>query len=94
MSGLFTSLERDFPSTSGLLRQARYLLRSCLYAQAIADGDPCFSVRELAVRRGDPNLARLLASSQPGEATVPTLTNAYPGCAGSSATSPQRTRLP
>jgi predicted nucleotidyltransferase len=71
MSGLFTSPERDLPKyLPGLLRQARYLLRSCLYAQAIADGDPCFSVRELAVRHGDRNLARLLASRQPGEGTA------------------------
>lgn len=71
MSELFTSPERDLPKyLPGLLRQARYLLRSCLYAQAIADGHPCFSVRELAIRHGDPNLARLLASSQPGEATA------------------------
>ncbi|MCA1674127.1 MAG: nucleotidyltransferase domain-containing protein [Actinobacteria bacterium] len=68
MSELFTTPERDLPKyLPGLLRQARYLLRSCLYAQAIADGDPCFSVRELAVRHGDPYLARLLASRQPGE---------------------------
>ena len=53
MSELFTSPERDLPKyLLGLLREARYLLRSCLYAQAIADGDPCFSVRELAVRLG------------------------------------------
>lgn len=71
MSVLFTSLERDLPKyLRGLLRQARYLLRSCLYAQAIADGNPCFSVRELAVRHGDPHLARLLASRQSGEADV------------------------
>jgi len=70
MSELFTSPERDLPKyLPGLLRQARYLLRSCLYAQTIAGGDPCFSVRELADRHGDPNLARLLASSQPGKAT-------------------------
>ncbi len=63
MSELFTSPERDLPKyLPGLLRQARYLLRSCLYAQAIAAGDPCFSVRELAIRHGNPNLARLLAS--------------------------------
>jgi predicted nucleotidyltransferase len=71
MCELFTSLERDLPKyLLGLLREARYLLRSCLYAQAIADGDPCFSVRELAVRLGDPYLARLLASRQPGGATA------------------------
>jgi predicted nucleotidyltransferase len=71
MSELFTSPERDLPKyLPGLLRQARYLLRSCLYAQAIADGDPCFGLRELAVRHSDPYLTRLLASRQPGEATV------------------------
>lgn len=70
MSELFTNPEWDLPKyLPGLLRQARYLLRSCLYAQAIAAGDPCFSVRELAIRHGDANLARLLASSQQGEAT-------------------------
>lgn len=68
MSELFTNLELDLPKyLPGLLRQARYLLRSCLYAQAIAEGEPCFSVRELAVRHGDPYLARLLASRQPGD---------------------------
>jgi Nucleotidyltransferase domain len=68
MCELFTNPERDLPKyLLGLLREARYLLRSCLYAQAIAEGDPCFSVRELAVRHGDPHLARLLASRQPGE---------------------------
>src|SRR4029077_15211361 len=36
MSELFTSQERDLPKyLPGLMRQARYLLRSCLYAQAI-----------------------------------------------------------
>lgn len=70
MSQLFTRPQWDLPKyLPGLLRQARYLLRSCLYAQAIADGAPCFSVRELAVRRRDPFLAQLLASRQPGEAT-------------------------
>jgi len=71
MSELFTNPERDLPKyLSGLLRQARYLLRSCQYAQAIADGAPCFSVRELAARHHDPALTELLASRQPGDATV------------------------
>jgi predicted nucleotidyltransferase len=71
MSELFSSLEQDLPKyLPGLLRQARYLLRSCLYAQAIAQGEPCFSVRELAVRAGDSDLARLLASRQQGEAST------------------------
>lgn len=66
MSQLFTCPEWDLPKyLSGLLREARYLLRSCLYAQAIAAGDPCFSVRELSRRHRDPDLARLLASRQP-----------------------------
>jgi hypothetical protein len=70
MSTLFTTPDRDLPRyLPGLMRQARYLLRSCLYAQAIADGEPCFSVRELAVRHGDPHLAHLLASRHTGEAT-------------------------
>jgi predicted nucleotidyltransferase len=76
MSTLFTSLDRDLPRyLPGLLRQARYLLRSCLYAQSIAAGNPCFSVRELAIRHNDVNLARLLASRQQGEATVADLTD-------------------
>lgn len=65
MSELFCSPSRDLPKyLPGLQRQARYLLRSCLYAQAIALGQPCFSVRELAVRHGDPDLERVLASRQ------------------------------
>lgn len=71
MCELFASPEQDLPKyLLGLVREARYLLRSCLYAQAIADGDPCFSVRNLAVRLGDPYLARLLASRQPGGTTA------------------------
>lgn len=68
LSELFTSPEHDLPKyLPGLLRQVRYLLRSCLYAQAIAAGAPCFSVRELAVRLGDPSLTHLLASRHVGE---------------------------
>lgn len=71
MSALFTSLDHDLPKyLLGLLRQARYLLRSCLYAQAIAAGVPCFSVRELAIRHDDANLVHLLASRRRDEATV------------------------
>lgn len=63
MSQLFMNLDTDLPKyLPGLLREARYLLRSCLYAQAIADGAPCFSVRELASRAEDPTLVRILAS--------------------------------
>lgn len=63
MSQLFTTPELDLPRyLPGLLREARYLLRSCLYASAISEGRPCFSVRELALRHGDPDLSRLLAS--------------------------------
>jgi predicted nucleotidyltransferase len=70
MSELFTSAERDLPKyLPGLLREARYLLRSCLYAQAIAAGESCFSVRELATRHNDPSLAHILASRQLGDPT-------------------------
>lgn len=70
MSTLFTTPDRDLPKyLPGLLREARYLLRSCLYAQAIAGGDPCFSVRELAVRHHDPKLANLLSSRHTAEPT-------------------------
>lgn len=71
MSELFTSPDRDLPRyLPGLLREARYLLRSCLYAHAIDAGAPCFSVRELAMRHKDPELAPLLASRQSGEPSL------------------------
>jgi predicted nucleotidyltransferase len=63
MLEVFGSPHADLPKyLPGLLREARYLLRSSLYAQAIADGAPCFSVRELANRHADAALASLLAS--------------------------------
>jgi Nucleotidyltransferase domain len=49
----------------GLTKVARYLLRSAMYAQALDDGQPCFSVREIAARRHDPALVTVL-SSHPG----------------------------
>ena len=58
----------------GLLREARYLLRSCLYARAIAEGKPCFSVREIAQRNADPPLASLLSSRHTTEPSVAELT--------------------
>lgn len=65
MSSLFTTPDRDLPLyLPGLLRHARYLLRSSLYAQAIDQGRPCFSVREIARRHADPQLVTLLASRQ------------------------------
>jgi predicted nucleotidyltransferase len=71
MSELFTTPEQDLPRyLPGLLREARYLLRSCLYAQAIAAGRPCFSVRELAARHNDPHMVSLLASRHPEGASV------------------------
>jgi hypothetical protein len=71
MSTLFTTLDRDLPRyLPGLLRHARYLLRSCLYARAISQGSPCFSVREIAQREGDPSLVRLLASRHSGDGTT------------------------
>lgn len=71
MSELFTTPDQDLPKyLPGLLREARYLLRSCLYAQAIAAGRPCFSVRELAARHNDVHLAILLTSRHPEGASV------------------------
>jgi hypothetical protein len=68
MSEVFTNPDRDLPKyLAGLLREARYLLRSCLYAEAIAEGNPCFSVRELAARHSDPSLVELLASRHVGK---------------------------
>jgi hypothetical protein len=45
-----------------MVRLARYLLRTSVYALAMKDGDPCFSVRQLADRFHDPQLSTLLAS--------------------------------
>lgn len=71
MSSLFTTPLTDLPKyLEGTLRHARYLLRSCLYAQAIEQGDPCFSVREIARRVGDPELTEILASRRRKAATA------------------------
>jgi len=47
---------------AGMVRLARYLLRTAIYATAMAEGDVCFSVRQLADRFDEPSLAILLAS--------------------------------
>lgn len=46
----------------GLTKVARYLLRSALYAEAVDQGEACFSVREIAERRNDPALGSVLSS--------------------------------
>jgi len=75
VSKILGCLEMDLPKyLPGLLREARYLLRSCLYARAIAEGNPCFSVREIAQRNADPPLALLLASRHTAEPSVEDLT--------------------
>ena len=62
------SMVLDLPSperaahVAGLVRLTRYLLRTAIYAKAMQQGRPCFSVRELAIRFDDPPLATLLAS--------------------------------
>lgn len=48
---------------AGVTRLARYLLRTAIYAKAMKEGRPCFSVRELSRRFNDPSLAILLASN-------------------------------
>lgn len=47
---------------AGMVRLARYLLRTAIYASVMSDGESCFSVRELAARFNEPRLAILLAS--------------------------------
>jgi len=65
------SLDWDLPKyLPGLLREAKYLLRSALYGKAIMEGRMCFSVRELATRYDDPDLVELLSSRPSGEATI------------------------
>lgn len=46
----------------GLYREARYLLRSALYANSIVSGEPCFSVREIAERICDEKLIDYLSA--------------------------------
>lgn len=55
----------------GRIRVARYLLRTAVYVAALADGEPCFSVRELAERANEPGLVRILATDVEA-APVPT----------------------
>lgn len=49
----------------GLTKVGRYLLRTAMYAQALDEGKPCFSVRELAHRSADPALVAVLSSHEP-----------------------------
>lgn len=53
----------------GRIRVARYLLRTAIYVEALAVGEPCFSVRELAERAGEPELVDILTAD--GENTPP-----------------------
>lgn len=46
----------------GLTQVARYLLRSSLYAEALDQGQPCYSVQEIAQRKREPALALILSS--------------------------------
>lgn len=48
----------------GFVRHARYVLRTGIYAKAILEGDPCFSISDLADRFDDAEL-RVLLSSHP-----------------------------
>jgi predicted nucleotidyltransferase len=71
MCEVFASPDADLPKyLAGLLREARYLLRSTLYAQAIVAGQPCFSIRELAERHSDQALIELLASRHQDEPSI------------------------
>lgn len=48
----------------GLTQVARYLLRSALYAEGLDRGEPCFSVREIADLKQDPDLVTVLSSHE------------------------------
>lgn len=64
LAKVLTCPDQDLPRyTKGLYREARYLLRSCLYAKSIAEGQPSFSVRELAVRYDCPKYAEILKAN-------------------------------
>lgn len=65
-------IEEQLEYLSGLCQVARYLLRSAIYAAALGDGNPCFSVAELADRFNQPELTSLL-SSHPGQHPEPSL---------------------
>ena len=70
-----TSLDLHLP---GMCRLARYLLRTAIYSLALAEGRPCFSVRELAARFDEPGLVTLLSSdprivSEPSRGELETL---------------------
>ena len=49
---------------SGLVRLARYLLRTAFYAKALDPGPPCFSISGLAERFCEPELTTLLSSHE------------------------------
>lgn len=75
MSRILTCPRMDLPTyLPGLLRESRYLLRSCLYARAIAEENPCFSVREIAQSNADPSLVSLLSSRHITEPSLDDLT--------------------
>lgn len=64
-SAILEVVDRDpDQNLDGLCRLARYLLRTAIYAQALAEGHPCFSVRELAERYHTPQLVTLLSSDR------------------------------
>ena len=66
-----STVDLDF-HIAGLCRLARYLLRTAIYSIALAQGRPCFSVRELARRFAQPELVTLL-SSDPDVVAEPSL---------------------
>jgi predicted nucleotidyltransferase len=48
----------------GLTKVARYLLRTAMYARALDEERPCFSVREIALRNDDATLEAVLSSHE------------------------------
>ena len=64
---LLVNQDEQYRHLTRLVRLSRYLLRSAIYGRAIKEGQPCFSVRELAVRFEDPELVELLSSHAPSD---------------------------
>lgn len=63
-----TALKSDKSSRetylNGMVRLARYLLRTALYAKALDPGPPCFSISGIAERFGQPELETLLSAHE------------------------------
>jgi hypothetical protein len=74
---LKSSEQERYERVDGMVRLARYLLRTAIYTQAISEGRASFSVRELSSRYNDPTLEVILSSHPDvhGPASIETLSD-------------------